>query len=155
MSVKLSDGTVIDTTDIARLLAIVSERSKGHNPVEVQPTKQDAPPAAPVEIRIDQIRSRDGVTVKVGNLEPKKKAGKAGDHENFIEVNHKSLHTNVVWTIRVWIYRREKTFGCNVFRDLGKVCRYFEFSQGDYNDENQIFKIMTNHIDSGGMRDLE
>lgn len=150
MAVKLSDGTVIDTTDITRLLAIVSERAKGHNPVEIQaPTQEPQAVPMPVEIRIDQIRSRDGVTIKVGNLQLKKKNEKAGDHENFIEVSHKG------WTIRVWLYRREEMFGCNVFRDSGHVCRYFEFSQGDYRDENAVFKVMTNHIDVGGMRDLE
>lgn len=154
MAVKLSDGTVIDTTDISRLLAIVAERSKGHNPATVeQPANiglglgEKAP--APIDLRIEQIRSRDGVTVKVGNLQLKKKTEQAGDHESFIEVLHKG------WTIRVWIYRREEMFGCNVFRDSGKICRYFEFSQGDYRDENAVFKIMTNHIDGGGLRDLE
>lgn len=154
MAVKLSDGTVIDTTDISRLLAIVAERSKGHNPATVE---QPAPnniglgekAPVPFDVRIEQIRSKDGVTIKTGNLQLKKKTEKAGDHENFIEVAHKG------WTIRVWIYRKEEVFGCNVFRDQGRVCRYFEFSQGDYRDENAIFKVMTNHIDGGGLRDLE
>ena len=152
MAVKLSDGTVIDTTDIARLLAIVAERSKGHNPIVEQPASlglgEKAP--APVDLRIEQIRSKDGVTIKTGNLQLKKKSEKAGDHENFIEVAHKG------WTIRVWIYRKEKVFGCNVFRDSGKVCRYFEFTIGDdFRDENGVFKAMTTHIDGGGLRDLE
>lgn len=146
MAVKLSDGTVIDTTDIARLLAIVNERSKGRNLTVEQPAEK-AP--APVDIKIEQIRSKDGVTIKTGNLQLKKNSEKAGDHKNFIEVAHKG------WTIRVWLYRKEEVFGCNVFKDSGKICRYFEFSIDDYRDENAVFKLMINHINSGGLKDLE
>ena len=152
MAAKLSDGTLIETTDIYRLLAIVAERSKGHNPATVEqpaPNTIGLSEKTPVsfDVRIEEIRSRDGVTIKTGNLQLKTE--KAGDHENFIEVLHKG------WTIRVWIYHREKVFGCNVFRDSGRVCQYFEFRQSDYRDENAVFKLMTTYIDDGAFRHLE
>jgi len=141
MSIKLSDGTVIDTTDISRLLAIVSERANGN---DVAPPQPDQPASEPIkpkfEIRVEEIRSRDGVTVKVGNLPVKKKKA---EHENYLESKVNG------YTIRVWRYNNEEVFGCNVFKD-GNI-RYFEFPMCDYRDENGVFKVMEQYVRDGGM----
>lgn len=148
MSVKLSDGTIIDTTDINRLLAIVSERAKGH---ELTPTPEDEPvqdrpmPRA-VEIRVDEIRSRDGVTVKVGNLQLKKKKKPGSEHEDFIEVKHRNDYGTYI--VRVWRYPNEQVFGCNVI--VGENVRYMEFPYSDYPDENRVFKVVTDWLNNGG-----
>jgi hypothetical protein len=149
MSVKLSDGTVIDTTDINRLLAIVSERAKGHDLVPQTEPEAPAQPIQAIEIRVAEIRSRDGVTVKVGNLQVKKKKQPGFEHEDFIEVKHKNGHG--FYLIRVWRYGREEVFGCNCIQ--GDRVRYMEFPYGDYRDENAVFKVVQNWLDGGGMRD--
>jgi hypothetical protein len=149
MSVKLSDGTVIDTTDINRLLAIVSERAKGHDLTPDQEEKSAEPkPVQAIEIRVDQIRSRDGVTVKVGNLQVKKKNSPNLEHGNYIEVKHRNNHGNYI--VRVWRYKREEVFGCNCIE--GENIRYMEFPFADYRDENAVFKVVQNWLDGGGMK---
>lgn len=144
MSVKLSDGTIIDTTDIHRLLSIVSDRASGKNPVQL--TVELEKKIEVVPINVEEIKSKDGVTIKVGNLKIKKKKSQA-DHENFIEVKHRNC------AIRVWRCDRESFFGCNCI-DLSNSenIRYMEFSYGDYRDENRVFKCIQDWIDNGGMK---
>lgn len=147
MSVKLSDGTVIDTTDINRLLAIVSERAKGHD-LTPDPEPQPEPrPIQAIEIRVDEIRSRDGVTVKVGNLQVKKKK-KGAEHEDYIEVQHRNDYGR--YLVRVWRYPNEEVFGCNVIE--GDNIRYMEFPFCDYSDENRVFKVIQDWLNNGGMK---
>lgn len=147
MSAKLSDGTVIDTTDINRLLAIVSERAQGHNlipeliPEEIRLSR--------ISVKVSEIRSNDGVTVKLGNLQVKTKKKKQPEHENFIEIKHKCNYGNYV--IRVWRYRDQETFGCNTIED--DRVRYHEFPYGDYPDENAVFRCIQNWLNGGGMKD--
>jgi len=155
MSAKLSDGMIIDTTDINRLLAIVNERSQGRSLVpEINSEVATTKPIQMIDIRVTEIRSNDGVTIKVGNLEAKKTGFEdkgsvsatlnlaAG---NFIEVKHKCKCGN--YLIRVWRY--ETAFGCNC-TESDRV-RYMEFPFGEYKDENAVFKFVQDWLNKGGM----
>ena len=82
--IKFADGTTIDTTDFHRMLEIVAERARS------------------LAVPISEIKSKDGVTIKVGNLTPKN--GIIAEHSNYVEMIHKGFK------IRVWLYKKEKIF---------------------------------------------
>lgn len=139
MPVKLSDGTIIDTTDINRLLAIFSEREKGND--LVPNTKSKAQPKA---VQVAEIQSKDGVKIKLGNVSVKKKQQPGFEHENYIEVKRNNSYGSYI--IRVWRY--ENVFGCNCIK--GNEFRYMEFSFTEHVDENSVFKCVQKWLDAGG-----
>lgn len=120
--ITLADGTIINTTDFQRFLEIVVEQDRQNN-------------------KVSSIQSKDGVTLKLDNLPVKEKI--AAEHENFIESTYQD------YKIRVWLYKKERMWGCNV---IGKKMRYFEFYQDDYSDENKIISMMEDYIRDGVMR---
>ena len=150
MSIKLPDGSILDTNDIMRVLAIVEERAKGRSTTlpTVESGEKFPVPVKVMPLRIEEIRSKDGVTVKTGNLKIKKRKDRPqADHENFIEVKHKDC------AIRVWRDNNGAFFGCNCIdlHDPENV-RYMEFSYEDFRDENRVFKSVQSWIDGGGMK---
>lgn len=127
MPIEFDDGSIIDANDWLQIKRILAEkgRRQGDNGVH--------------EPKVKEIRSRDGVTIKVGNLELKRKPKMPLAQPNYIEGNYKG------WTIRVWRQQREQIYGCNYFK--GEDVRYFELIFGDVPDENGVFKVAKAYID--------
>jgi hypothetical protein len=128
MPIEFEGGSIIDTSDWLRIKRILAEkgRQEGENNGVHEP-------------KIMEIRSSDGVNVKVGNLELKKKQKMPLAQPNYVEGKHKG------WTIRAWRQDTEEIFGCNYFR--GEDVRYFELSFGDVSDENAVFKVAKRYIE--------
>lgn len=119
--ITLADGTKIDTTDFRRLMEIVADHSR---------TKK---------AKVTEIKSKDGVTVRLGNLTP---TGKQPDYANYTESFYKGRN------IRVWKYDRDSLWGCNViWGEGGKNICYLEFYSGDYPEENDVFRQVNRYID--------
>lgn len=123
MSIKFDDGSIIDSDDWELMKQIISGTAqKG-------------------EKKISEIKSADGVTVKVGNLQAKKKTQKKEENPNYTTGNYKG------WTIRVWPHTDSdgsRTWACNYF--LGENTQYLEVYQNDYS-ENSVFTLARRYID--------
>ena len=109
----------MDASDFKRMLSIVKQRAKEGKP-------------KPTELVVD------GVTIKVKGYDVK--SGKGPEYANFIEHKHRG------WTIRVWKVQKDSMYGCNYYK--GEDIRYYECSQGAVRDENEIFNLVSNAIDS-------
>lgn len=123
MTIKFEDGSSLDAADWSRMLSIVKQRAKEGKP---KPT---------------ELVSSDGVTIKVKGYDVKTN-GKGPEYANYIEHKHKA------WTIRVWRAEKDSIFGCNYYK--GEDCRYYECSTSSVKDENALFTLICNHIDSMG-----
>lgn len=132
MGIKFEDGGFIDANDWSRIKRIIAEKARQSG----DETEQEEAKPQP---KITEIKSKDGVTIKVGNLELRKKPKIALANENYVSGEYKG------WTIRVWRIDNEEVFGCNYFR--GEDVRYTEASYGDYRDENGVFKLAKHLID--------
>lgn len=126
MPIEFDDGSVIDANDWTQIKRILAENGR------IDPDK-------PEPKKITEIRSRDGVTIKVGNLQLKKNPKMPLSQPNYVEGTYKD------WKIRVWTQPREEIYACNYFK--GQDIRYFEVSHGNVRDENCLFKLAKQYID--------
>lgn len=125
MAIQFEDGSFLDAGDWNQIMRLISEKGRA------SAAKDEPPP------RITEIRSNDGVTIKLGNMELKRKPKMPLANPGYVSGTHKG------WTIRVW--REEQRYGCNYFK--GEDTRYFEYGMGDVSDENHMFKIAKAYID--------
>jgi hypothetical protein len=129
MPIEFEDGGVIDASDWLQIKRLLAEKSR-----QAAATGEEMP-------KIKEIRSSDGVTIKLGNLELRKKAKMPLAQPDYIEGSYKG------WSIRVWRQRREEIYGCNYFRPGSEDIRYFEVRCIDVADENAVFKTAKAYID--------
>jgi hypothetical protein len=89
--------------------------------------------------KITEIVSKDGVKIKVDNLQPKKKPKEkpALAQPDYVSGSYKG------WTIRVWKQMDESVYGCNYFK--GEDTRFFQYSL-EYS-ENDVFRYARTLID--------
>jgi len=125
--IQFDDGSFIDTSDFARIKRIIAEKARATECGDKTP-------------KVTEIKSKDGVTIRVGNLELKKKPKIPLGNPNYVSGEYKG------WTIRVWRQDAEGFFGCNYF--MGEDVRYTEGSYDNYRDENAMFKLAKSLIDN-------
>lgn len=128
--IQFEGGGFIDVNDWDRIKRIIAEKARSQGDEEAK---------EPPQPKITEIRSKDGVTIKVGNLELRKKPKVPLGNPNFVSGEYKG------WTIRVWRMDADSRFGCNYYR--GEDVRYTEGYYGDYRDENAMFKLAKQLID--------
>ena len=129
MPIEFEDGGVIDASDWLQIKRLLAEKGR-----QASATGEEVP-------KIKEIRSRDGVTIKVGNLELRKKPKMPLAQPDYIEGSYKG------WSIRVWRQHKEEIYGCNYFRPGSEDIRYFELRSIDVADENAVFKTAKAYID--------
>lgn len=129
MPIQFEDGGILDGGDWTQILRLLSEKGQAATAAGVEPPK------------VKEIRSKDGVTIKVGNLELRKKPKMPLANPDAVEGSYKGF------TIRVWRQSREEIYGCNYWRPGSEDIRYFEYRVIDVRDENHMFQVAKQFID--------
>jgi hypothetical protein len=124
VGIKFDDDSVINADDWQQIKRYLANQSRSEGDTR----------------RVTEIRSRDGVTIKTGNLEMKKKSKMPLANPNAVSGEYRG------WTIRVWRDDKGRYYGCNVF--IGEDVRYFDLTFDDVDDENGVFRYAKAYIDN-------